>query len=431
MTKRKVEEVVDDDELVPIAELKKKRNKRKKDEENDRSYLDPGSVGTSYYYEGYLRKVYPYYYQYRTWCKGRWMGRKLMEVLSTEFRNLPPEPLEYKIKTGSILVNNNPVGVDYVLKGHDFMTHRAHRHELPILASDIEIVHEDENMLVVNKPPSIPTHCCGRYRFNTMIAILYTEHGYKDLQTCHRLDRLTSGILMFGKNVDATCKIHKEIGDRTVKKEYLCRVIGNFPDEEVTVDQPLDVLCRKIGAAFISSTGKESQTTFKKISFNGKSSLVHCFPKTGRTHQIRVHLQYLGFPIVNDPLYDSFAFGPEKGKNGNYGMDQEQLMASVRKEHMADNWFEQRPHQDVDSDSKAKHNVNTKTYLGKGFAEREPKFDPSKMTKDPVCEECDHRYKEQEANHMMMFLHSLKYSGSDWSYETKPPFWAEDGYDLV
>ena len=90
--------------------------------------------------------------------------------------------------------------------------------------------------------------------------------------------------------------------------------------EEIVVDKPLLRISAKIGAHIIHETGKESLTVFNKISSDGQTSIIRCFPKTGRTHQIRVHLQYLGFPIVNDSSYNSYAFGPAKGKNGDYGV---------------------------------------------------------------------------------------------------------------
>ena len=250
--KRKIEEEQDDG---PDVQSRKKRRHQKGDDK-DEDYRDPALSGTSYYFDGYLRKVYPYFFEYRCWCKGRWMGRKLTEVLTDEFRSLPPGPLEIKLKTGAIRVNGNVVDVDYVLKGHDNIKHRAHRHELPVLASHIEIVHEDENMLVINKPPSIPVHSGGRFRFNTLMSILSYDYGYKDLHICHRLDRLTSGLLMFGKSTEVAHRIHAEIEARIVRKEYLCRVDGEFPDEDVVVDQPLDLLCKKMGVMYISPKRK-------------------------------------------------------------------------------------------------------------------------------------------------------------------------------
>lgn len=110
-------------------------------------------------------------------------------------------------------------------------------------------------------------------------------------------------------------------------KDLFSRLSNNYIHrEEITVDQPIQKISHKIGLSIVDPAGKQSVTKFKKISFNGKTSLVHCFPRTGRMHQIRVHLQYLGFPIANDPLYNSFAYGPEKGKGGNYGKSKEEVI---------------------------------------------------------------------------------------------------------
>ncbi|GIY36540.1 RNA pseudouridylate synthase domain-containing protein 2 [Caerostris extrusa] len=77
-----------------------------------------------------------------------------------------------------------------------------------------------------------------------------------------------------------------------------------------------------------------SITEFQKLSFNGKSSVVRCRPYTGRTHQIRAHLQYLGYPILNDPLYNSYAFGPEKGKHGVFHKNVDELMEDLINKHL-------------------------------------------------------------------------------------------------
>lgn len=94
---------------------------------------------------------------------------------------------------------------------------------------------------------------------------------------------------------------------------------------DIEVDQPIMSVSVKIGICIVGKEGKPSQTVFKKISYNGTTSLVHCFPTTGRMHQIRLHLQYLGYPIINDPIYNSFSFGKTRGKNGDYGVSHEEV----------------------------------------------------------------------------------------------------------
>ena len=86
--------------------------------------------------------------------------------------------------------------------------------------------------------------------------------------------------------------------------------------------------------------GKPSKTTFQRLSYKDGVSIVRCRPKSGRMHQIRVHLQYLGFPIANDPLYNSQIFGPEKGKGGVTGKSHEELIEDLVKNHTVENWVE-------------------------------------------------------------------------------------------
>ena len=146
------------------------------------------------------------------------------------------------------------VSSDYIIKNGDSMQSKIHRHEMPVLAQRIRIIHEDDEYLVIDKPPSLPVHPCGRYRFNSVIAILYKEHGYRGLHVIHRLDRPTSGVLMFAKNPEKAKTLSKNSADREVKKEYLCRVDGDFPEEEIIVDQPLFQLCHKVGINIVRST---------------------------------------------------------------------------------------------------------------------------------------------------------------------------------
>ena len=119
--------------------------------------------------------------------------------------------------------------VDNQLQANDQLANVVHRHEVPVTAENIKIVHIDNDLVVVNKPASIPVHPCGRYRHNTMVFILAKEYGLKDLRTIHRLDRLTSGILLFGRNAGKARELEQQIRTRKVRKSYVCRVEGEFP----------------------------------------------------------------------------------------------------------------------------------------------------------------------------------------------------------
>uniref|UniRef100_A0A182PW49 Pseudouridylate synthase RPUSD2 n=1 Tax=Anopheles epiroticus TaxID=199890 RepID=A0A182PW49_9DIPT len=183
-------------------------------------------------------------------------------------------------------------------------------------------------------------HPCGRYRHNTVVFILAKEYNLKNLRTIHRLDRLTSGLLLFGRSPKKARQMEHQIRNRQVQKEYICRVEGEFPDGIIECKEPIEVVSYKIGVCKVSPKGKECTTTFQKLGFNGNSSVVLCKPLTGRMHQIRVHLQYLGYPVVNDPLYNHDVFGPAKGRGGDIGgKSDEQLVKDLINIHNAENWL--------------------------------------------------------------------------------------------
>ncbi|KAL0274331.1 UNVERIFIED_CONTAM: hypothetical protein PYX00_006781 [Menopon gallinae] len=132
-----------------------------------------------------------------------------------------------------------------------------------------------------------------------------------------------------------------QIRNRQVQKEYICRVEGDFPSEQVECSEPIEVVSYKIGVCKVSSKGKSCSTTFQKLNYSpgSNTSVVLCKPHTGRMHQIRVHLQFLGFPVVNDPLYNHVVFGPEKGKGGNIDKTDEELIRDLINIHNAENWL--------------------------------------------------------------------------------------------
>ncbi|KAG9336320.1 hypothetical protein JZ751_002667, partial [Albula glossodonta] len=289
---------------------------------------------TSYYFEAGLRKVRPYYFDYKTYCKGRWIGKSLRDVFSSEFR---AEPLDYynqAAKQGRIRLNETPVDdLDIILKDNDFLRNTVHRHEPPVSAHPLEILEDNGEVVVVDKPASLPVHPCGRFRHNTVIFILGKERGLCGLHTVHRLDRLTSGVLMFARTLEVSKRLDQLVRDRQLEKEYVCRVEGEFPDGEVVCEEPILVVSFKVGVCRVDPKGKACRTVFQRLSWNGSSSVVRCLPLTGRTHQIRVHLQFLGHPILNDPIYGSSAWGPGKAKGGLVGLNDEQLLQALVEEH--------------------------------------------------------------------------------------------------
>lgn len=428
--KRKVEE-----ERTDVAETTKM--KKKKPERRDSAakraqpsrrpgFSDERFDETSYYVENGLRKVYPYYFTFTTYTKGRWVGRTLSDVFGEEFRAHSADVYERHIADGSLTVNNERVAADYVLKHNDLLSNRVHRHEVPVTGDRIDILHVDRDTVVVNKPASLPVHPCGRYRHNTVVFLLAKEHGLRDLKTVHRLDRLTSGVLMFGRTRDRAAALEAQIRDRLVRKRYVCRVEGRFPDGgPVQCAEPVLVVSHKIGVCKVSAAGKPCHTTFRAAGYDAASdsTVVLCEPRSGRMHQIRVHLQYLGHPIVNDPLYNDRLFGPHKGRGGHFGGKTDaELVRDLIRAHNAETW---RPPDDAPPDEAPPPPPPvTDACTQTGMDLPDSGFDASKASVDPHCLDCRVRYRDPQPKDLVMFLHAYEYSGPDWAYETPMPAWA-------
>lgn len=327
------------------------------------------------------------------------------------------------------------------LKNGDVISHTLHRHEPPVTAQSIGIVHEDHDMIVINKPAGVPVHPAGRYRYNSVVEIMRTERGcgWNPLP-CHRLDRLTSGVMFIGKNAKAAEKLSKQIQGRTVKKEYVARVIGEFPEGDVVCDQPIMQISPKLGLNRARPSGKAARTVFRRLAFypdsqandgiidepedtiterdrirnsgmswKGKRgySIVRCLPLTGRTHQLRVHLQYLGHPISNDPIYcNQRVFGPSLAAGDDKSDDDEDIisrLSNMGKSEVAD--------------ALAYHDEMMNEY-NKRKAEK---------LSGQRCNVCDTPlYSDPGAHELGIYLHARKYACDEgqWAYETPLPEWA-------
>ncbi|KIO28870.1 hypothetical protein M407DRAFT_71186 [Tulasnella calospora MUT 4182] len=258
-----------------------------------------------------LRHCPPYWHANRVRAKGRWLDREILEMVSTEFRDRSVEyyasPHKYALRIGATRVNGKPAPPGTIIRQGDLIENMRHRHEPPITSIPVKIVHRDEQngFIVIDKPPSVPVHGVGRYYKHSLVEILKREHGIEKPYTVNRLDRLTSGCMFIGLNPVTARVLTEEISSGTMRKEYLARCLGRFPEEETTVDQPMLSVDRQMGLNAVHPQGKEAITVFKRLFYDEKTntSVVHCRPLTGRTHQIRVHLQHIGYPIANDPIY--------------------------------------------------------------------------------------------------------------------------------
>ncbi|KAK5584217.1 hypothetical protein RB653_005825 [Dictyostelium firmibasis] len=403
---------------------------------------------TKFHYKDNLRHIEPYQYTFKVFAKERWFGQSILDMFSQEFSTNSRDVYLKKIKRGLIKVNDELVSPSYKIKLNDTIIHTVHRHEPPITGEPLKIVSLDNNVVVVDKPSSIPVHPCGRFRHNSLMYMLASEHGINQLYGVHRLDRLTSGLLLLARTPDAANKKANQIQSGSVSKQYLAKVIGKFPqsskssessessessqiklcktleDGTVIVDQPIVIQSMRLGINHVGIGGKQSITHIKLFSYDQSTntSIVLCTPKTGRTHQIRVHLKWLGFPIANDPLYnnefkESFKALTSDGKTS-YIFDEDDDSSNFVK----------------DEEKLNNNNGNNKknsqpTIICKVTKEEEEFIDDGIS---PIhCNDCSIVWSDSSQFSFGIYLHALSYSSSDWSYKTDLPSWAKSSTEIT
>lgn len=226
------------------------------------------------------------------------------------------------IKKGEVLVNGKVVKAKYAVKEGDEITYHLPEEEvLEILAEDIplEIIYEDQDVAVVNKPQGMVVHPSAGHTSGTLVNALM--HHIKDLSSIngvvrpgivHRIDKDTSGLLMIAKNDNAHRSLAAELKDKKSLRQYLAIVHGNLPNDRGVIEAPIGRSDKDRKKQAVIAGGRDALTRFKVLERFGHYTLVELTLETGRTHQIRVHMAYIGHPVAGDPLY-----GPKKSLKGN------------------------------------------------------------------------------------------------------------------
>lgn len=216
------------------------------------------------------------------------------------------------IKNGNILVNGNKVKNSYKLQNGDDVEINYVEENLDIRPEDIKlnIVYEDDDIIVVNKESGMVVHPAVGNTSGTLVNALM---GYSELSNVnkgfrpgivHRIDKDTSGLLVVAKNDKAHLFLEEELKKHNINRTYIALVHGVIKHDTGEIDAPIgrDKLDRK-KMAVTSENSKSAITHFKVIERYKNTTLIECKLETGRTHQIRVHMKYIGYPIVNDPVY--------------------------------------------------------------------------------------------------------------------------------
>lgn len=248
-------------------------------------------------------------------------GARLDKALA-DLTELSRAQANESIKAGEVLVNGKAVKAKYAVKEGDVISYQVPEEEvLEYVAEDIplDIVYEDEDVAVVNKPQGMVVHPSAGHSTGTLVnALMY---HIKDLSSIngvvrpgivHRIDKDTSGLLMIAKNDKAHNALASELKAQKSLRKYLAIVHGNLPNDRGIIEAPIGRSDKDRKKQAVTAKGKPALTRFHVLERFGDYTLVELTLETGRTHQIRVHMAYIGHPVAGDPAY-----GPRKTLKGN------------------------------------------------------------------------------------------------------------------
>ena len=242
------------------------------------------------------------------------LENKRIDNYLSETLDISRSQIQKYIKENYITVNNQEVKSSYVLKETDEIEVNIKEEEKIISATpekmDLNIVYEDDDVIVINKPNGMVVHPGnGNYSHTLANGLMYHSklsdiNGSFRPGIVHRIDAYTTGLLMVAKNNFAHASLAKQLEEKAVTRKYIALVWGIIKSDTGTIDAPIgrDKLDRK-KMAVTDINSKKAITHFKVLERLNNATLIELSLETGRTHQIRVHMNYIGHPVVNDPVY--------------------------------------------------------------------------------------------------------------------------------
>lgn len=246
---------------------------------------------------------------------------RLDKACSEIFSDYSRSQIKQLLDGGNITVNGKNEKAKYKVKSGDVI--RLEEPETKTLELrpeniPLDIVYEDDDVIVINKPQGMVVHPAPGHDEHTLVnALLYhcplsTINGTFRPGIVHRIDKDTSGLLMVAKNDKAHRSLAKQLKDKTNIREYVALVHGRIAEDEGTINAPIGRSLKDRKKQAVVKDGRNAVTHFEVLKRYRDYTLVKCILETGRTHQIRVHMKYIGHPLVGDPLY-----GPKKTIKGN------------------------------------------------------------------------------------------------------------------
>ena len=239
------------------------------------------------------------------------IGMRIDSYLSQEL-DLSRSKVQKLIKDKKVLVNGKTINSSYQVKENDeIVVDDNLDYEINIEGEDIplDIVYEDDYLLIINKPSGMVVHPApGHYSGTLVNALIYRYNlGTDNIRPgiVHRLDKDTSGLMLVAKEDKVLEKLSTMISKKEVERKYLAIVDGLIKHDTGEIDAPIgrDIIDRQ-KMAVTPNNSKEAITHFKVLERFKNNTFIECILDTGRTHQIRVHLSYIGYPVCNDPIYN-------------------------------------------------------------------------------------------------------------------------------
>ncbi len=241
-------------------------------------------------------------------------GQRIDNFLMFKLKGVPRSRIYKAIRGGEVRVNKKRVKPPYKLCAGDLVRipplFQAETDQVFVghdIKAQIEalILYEDDDLLIVNKPSGLAVHGGSGIKLGLIEVVRQLRPDCRRMTLVHRLDRETSGCIVLAKKMAIVRALHQQLREKTMQKKYLALVKGRWPRRKVQVDIGLEKNVLQSGERIVKPAveGKRSLTRFRVVEPLIGATLVEASPVTGRTHQIRVHCQYAGFPLLGDEKY--------------------------------------------------------------------------------------------------------------------------------
>lgn len=237
------------------------------------------------------------------------------QYLAEYYEDISRSKLSKLIKDKSVLVNGNTIKPSFIVSEDDLIEINLKDLEIKELEPenlDIEVIYEDEDIAIINKPFDIISHPTNQIRTNTVVNFLLSRYnnlpslyGHDRAGIVHRLDKDTSGLMIIALKENSMLKLKEMFKQREIVKIYRAIVLGKMPEKEGTIEGYIARSTKNRKLMMVSDTGKYAKTTYELKEYNDGFSYVELNLHTGRTHQIRVHLSSISHPILGDKDYNT------------------------------------------------------------------------------------------------------------------------------